>query len=153
MTRSVTLRSVRTHRHRNTRACSSARRNEALAVCTSGECTQCSGSAPVTLLSIAWTYIRTRIRKQGTLQSSGMRPAVVVLSLALCFTISSVSHAQTDDLPRPQGRPAADESDADLPPYPEHAPPRPSGDEYKDQDHFWCASCVALSLYIYCTPW
>jgi hypothetical protein len=66
-----------------------------------------------------------------------MRPAVVVLSLAFCLTISSASHAQTDDLPRPQGRPAADESDADLPPYPEHAPPRPSGDEYKDQDHFW----------------
>jgi hypothetical protein len=92
-------------------------------------------------------------RKQGIVQSNGMRPAVVALLLAFCLAISSVSHAQTADLPRPQGRPAADESDADLPPYPEHAPPRPSGEEYKDQDHFWCASCDAVWLYIHCTPW
>lgn len=60
----------------------------------------------------------------------------MILVLALAVAPEWV-RTEGEDIPEPKGPPKQQLSEADLPPYPEKAPARPSGDAYAHQDYFW----------------
>lgn len=66
-----------------------------------------------------------------------MRTAAALLLLTLCAASAQSGCADEDIIVRPKGRPPTEAEGPELSPYPEHAPPRPAGAEYEDQEYFW----------------